>query len=81
MLKQTIEMAIQMGMETFQIHHFNYDGKAFEVSKEKIFDFINGYEDAIPMSCYFGTAYGSFGKYSKPTFCLISCRLADEEIP
>jgi hypothetical protein len=81
MLKETIEMAIKMGMEKFMISHFSYHGRAFEVSKEEIFDFIEGYENAIPMSCYFGTVYSYQGKYFNPTLCQIIYRLKDEDIP
>ena len=81
MLKKTIEMAIEMGMDKFRISHFDYMGMIFEISKEEIFDFIKGYENAIPMKCYFGTVYGSFGKYVSPTLCEIIYRLNDEDIP
>lgn len=84
MLKQTIEMAIAMGMETFTVRHYSYEGKLFEKTKEEILEFIEGFEDAIPMKCWFGTYYSqgfADPQFSRPNLCHITYRLADEELP
>ena len=83
-LKEMIEIGIQMGMTKFSVEHYGHKGKVYEQTVETIFDFIKGYENCIPMSCYFGTYYScSIPKrtYSRPELCHISFRLENEEIP
>lgn len=81
MLKNTIEMAIAMGMETFEIAHHEYEGKRYTQTKETIFNFIEGFEKAIPTTCYFGTAYGDAENgYDEPKHCIIEYRLPTEKL-
>jgi hypothetical protein len=83
-LKQAIEMGIQMGMKTFSVRHFSCNGKTFEQTADTIFQFIEGYEDAIVMTCYFGSYYSCSipsWHYQRPDHCHFIYRLADENIP
>lgn len=66
MLKQMIEMGIELGMKKFSVEHIEHQGKTYEQTIDTIFDFIQGYEDCIPVTCYFGTFY----KY-RPELCHI----------
>ena len=84
MLKQIIEMAIAMGMETFTVRHCSYEGKLYKKTKEEILEFIEGFEDAIPMKCWFGTYYSqgfSDSQFSEPQHCHITYRLENEKLP
>ena len=84
MLKQTIEMAIAMGMETFTVRHYSWEGKLIKKTKEEIFEYIKGFENEIPMKCWFGTYYSagfSDPHFTQPKHCHITYRLADEELP
>lgn len=83
-LKQAIEFGIQMGMKTFSVSHFAYDGKTFEQTAETIFDFIKGYEDTEVITCYFGTYYSysiPSWHYQRPEHCHFVYRMANEKIP
>ena len=83
-LKQAIEIGIQMGMTNFSVKHFAYKGKLFEQTADTIFDFIKGFEDAIIMTCYFGTYYYDSipsARYGRPELCHLVYRLENEKIP
>lgn len=85
-LKQAVEIGIQMGMTNFSVNHFNYNckGKVFEQTVDTIFDFIKGYEDAVVITCYFGTYYyDAFPAvcYGRPDLCHLVYRLENEKIP
>jgi hypothetical protein len=83
-LKQAVEIGIQMGMTTFTVKHFNYSGKLSEQTADTIFDFIKGYENCIPMTCFFGTFHSNSipnKTYSRPELCHIIYRLENEKIP
>ena len=74
-LKEAIIYGIKMGMETFSIRHFKYRGRCFEQNLETILEFIQGYEDCIPVTCY----YGSWDS-DRPTHCHISYKLKEESL-
>ena len=85
-IKQAIEIAITSGMTTFTIAHHTHQGKAFEQTKDTIFEFIKGYEDDKVMSLYLGnwyTQYNGQGKpytYPRPNHCHIIFRNENEII-
>lgn len=79
-LKEIVRQAIEMGMETFQIKHFRYNGRVYEVAKESVFEWIKSYENALPVSCYFGSAYSTLGEYERPTLCYITYRFENENL-
>lgn len=85
-IKQAIEIAITSGMTTFTIAHHTHQGKAFEQTKDTIFEFIKGYEDDKVMSLYLGnwyTQYNGQGKpytYPRPTHCHIIFKNENEII-
>ena len=83
-LKDLITMAIADGMETFDISHFSYHGRRLEQTKDTILEFIEGYEDCIPITIYFGTAYSNYYpevRYSRQTHCKIVYKLPGENLP
>ena len=75
-LKNVIESAIEMGMETFEIHHIDYQGHVFEQTKDEVLDFINGYENAPIAYIQMGTGYfnkdGGKYIYKRPHHCAIT---------
>lgn len=83
-LKDLITMAIADGMETFYVSHYSYKGRRFEQTKDTILEFIEGYEDCIPITVYYGTAYSSHFPelhYSRQTHCDIVYKLPGESLP
>ena len=80
-LKQAIEMGIEMGMTEFAIKHYAYEGSPIIQTADTILDFIEGHENDIPVTIYYGSAYRAHGIYYKPYHCFISYRLEDEELP
>ena len=80
-LKQAVEIGIEMGMTEFAIKHYAYEGSPIIQTADTILDFIEGHENDIPVTIYYGSAYRVHGIYYKPYHCFISYRLADEELP
>lgn len=83
-LKELITAAIADGMETFYISHCSYTGRRFEQTKDTVLEFIEGYEDCIPTTIYYGTAFGSHFPevhYTRPTHCEIVYKLPGENLP
>ena len=80
-LKQVVEMGIEMGMTEFAIKHYAYEGSPIIQTADTVLDFIEGHENDIPVTIYYGSAYRVHGIYYKPYHCFISYRLADEELP
>ena len=83
-LKNLITMAIADGMETFCVSHYSYTGYRLEQTKDNILDFIKGYEDCVPVTIYYGTAFGSHFPeihYNRQTHCEIIYKLPNEILP
>ena len=80
-LKQVIENGIEMGMTEFAIKHHAYKGSPIIQTVDTVLDFIKGYENEIPVTIYYGSAYSTNGIYEKPYHCFISYRFVDEKLP
>lgn len=85
-IKQAIEVAIASGMTTFTVTHHSYSGKAYEQTKDTIYNFIEGYENDKVMSLYLGNWYNQYNgsgnpyTYPRPTHCHIIFRNENEII-
>lgn len=89
-LSTVIKMAIEDGMETFSVTHYDVDlyEKKYEQTAETILDYINGYEDCEVVTAYFGTFWQEGGrhinkplKYERPKHCHIVYKSENEELP
>ncbi len=83
-LKNLITMAIDDGMETFCVSHYSYTGCRLEQTKDNILEFIKGYEDCVPITIYYGTAFGNHFPeihYNRQTHCEIIYKLPNEILP
>lgn len=89
-LSTIIKMAIEDGMETFSVTHYDVDlyGKKYEQTAETILDYINGYEDCEVVTAYFGTFWQSGGRhinkplnFGRPKHCHIVFKSENEELP
>lgn len=80
-LKQAVEIGIEMGMTEFAIRHHAYEGSPIIQTADTVLEFIEGYENEIPISINYGSDYCTRGLYYKPYYCSIEYRLADEELP
>lgn len=83
-VKQAIEFGIAMGMKSFQVKHYKYNGEPLELTIDAVLNLIKGYEKCLVMTCYFGSAYSytiPSVHYQRPDLCYIVFRLEEEEIP
>ena len=85
-IKQAIDIAIASGMTTFTIKHHTYGGKLSEQNLYTIYSYIEGYEEDVVMSIFFGNYYTTYNgqnkpyTYPRPTHCHITYRNKDEVI-
>lgn len=84
-LLQAVKVGLDMGMTTFEVYHYLCRRIAKRIPAEEILQWIEGYEDCIPMNINYG-AQGSYEGdrkyyYQHQQLCVISYRLDDEELP